>query len=248
MKCAMLQGDFEDIRRSCVDHFNSPDRGAKVTKEILQKISECSNLNELFNLLSNKQKRYWNGFDTRVLQGMAIASQQKEAKATIKSYESVIHPRKLCEILPNLMPYEEDEKENYPLYTVVKETLKKDANAVTVGDIVKNRIRFERKVGVDNFLVLLGINHGSMIIYWAIPTEMAYYVYQSVKKNYFLFDTTSSLKIGDYPAIEFPSETVLLKEQLTSWLHKECQVSPKCKGINAFMYSVLCVANQAFVI
>jgi len=236
MKCAMLQGDFEDIRRSCVDHFNSPDSGTKVTKKMLQEITECSNLNELFNLLSNKQKRYWNGFDTRVLQGMAIASQQKEAKEAIKLYESVIHSRKLCEISPNLLPYEEDDKENYPLYTVVKETLKKDVYTVTVGDIVQHRIRFERRVGIKKFLALLGISGGSMIIYWAIPTEMAYYVYQSVKKNYFLFDTTSSLEIGNYPVIEFPSEAILSKEELTSWLHEDCQESPKCKGLMYLQY------------
>ena len=246
MKHAMLHGDFEDIRRSCIDHFNSPDSGVKIAKKIEQKINECSNLNELFDLLSNKQKRYWNGFDIRILQDMAIASQRKEARATVALYENVIHPRKLCEISPNLLPYEDDDKENYPLYTVVKEMLKKDADTVTVGDIVKHRIRLERKFGIKKSLALLGISHGSMIIYWAIPTEMAYYVYQSVKKNYFLFDTTSSLEIGDYPAIEFPiefpSETILTKEELTSWLHKE---SSKSKGLEHLQHNY--IADHVYI-
>ena len=55
---------------------------------------------------------------------------------------------------------------------------------------------------------------------------MVYYVYQSVKKYSFLFDSISSLEIGDYPAIKFSSESVLPKEELTSWISNEL---PKCK-------------------
>lgn len=228
MKDAMSRGDFRDIRRSCVDHFNSPDCGSKVAKSILQKINNCSDLNDLFDLFSNEFEQYWNGFDIRVLQSMATASRRKEAKTAIALYEKVIHPQKLCEISPNLLPFEEDEKENHPLYTVVKETLNKDTNMVTVGDIVKHRVQLERKFGAEKMFALLGISHGSMIIYWAIPTELAYYVYQIVMNYDVLFNTTSSLKIGDYPAITFPSETVSPKLELKTWL---CKESSKCKTL-----------------
>ena len=77
---------------------------------------------------------------------MAVASQQNEAKKAIVLYEKVIYPKTLSDILPDLFPCEntqENEKENIPFYTVITETMNKDVNTVTVGDIVKHRILLE---------------------------------------------------------------------------------------------------------
>lgn len=231
MKGLMLQADFRDIRRSCCDHFNSPGSGAKVSKKVTTEIMNCHNLDDLFDLLSNKQKQYWNGFDTRILHTMAVASQQNEAKKVIVLYEKAIYPKKLSEILPDLFPCEnlQDEKESSTLYSVVKETINKDIKTVTVGDIVKHRIQLERKIGLQNLFGILGIFRGSVIIFWTIPTEMVYYVYQLVKENFSLSNFIALLEIGDYPAIEFSSESVLPKEELTLRLSNEL---PKCKTVN----------------
>ena len=81
-------------------------------------------------------------------------------------------------------------------------------------DIVERRSKIEQEIGLENLFGLLYFSSGCLVICWTIPTEMVDCFYQFAKNNYVLFDSTSSLEIGDYPAINFSSEST--EDGLTS--------------------------------
>ena len=219
------KGDFNAIKESCLVHCHNPG-GAKLPQNILEEIKECSDFNKLFGIFSNTV--YWNVFDIRILDGMATASRQKDAKTVISIFKEVVYPQKISKYLQKkLLDSPNKEQQDFPFYTKVKEHYNKDPESFTVGDVVKHRKYLEQeKFGIKGFIAFLGFDWGSLIFHWLIPTTMVYYGYTSAKNRQFLPDGIISLEIIGCAIITFTSENNVLSKELQQieYLH-----TTKCK-------------------
>lgn len=206
IKHIISKGDFNTIKESCLAHCNNPG-GAKLPQNQLQEVKNCSDLNNLFVILSSTV--YWNVFDIRILEGMAIASRQENAQTVISIFKEVVYSQsisKYCE--KKLLESPNKSQQDFTFYTKVKEFCNKDPAVFTIGDVVKHRKYLEKeKFGIEGFIAFLGFDYGSLIFNWLIPTTMVHYAYNSVKSRRFLPDGIVSLEITGYPVITFISES-----------------------------------------
>ena len=212
-KRLISKGDFNAIKESCLVHCHNPG-GAKLPPNLIEEIKECSDFNKLFRILSSTV--YWNVFDIRILDGMATASLQEDAKTVISTFKKVVYPQRISKYLQKkLLDSPNKEQQDFPFYTKVKEYYNKDPESFTVGDVAKHRKCLEQeKFGIEGFIGFLGFDWGSLIFHWLIPTTMVYYAYTSAKNRAFLSDGIISLEIIGCQIITFTSENNVLSKEL----------------------------------
>lgn len=188
---------------------------------LVQEIKNCKNFQDLFNALSSTV--YWNVFDIRILEGMAIASQQKNATTVISIFKSVVYPQPISKYFnKKVLDSPSKDQQDHPFYTKIKEYCNKDPDVFTVRDVVKHREDLEReKFGTEGFIAFLGFNLGSLIFIWLIPTTMVYYAYKSAESRLFLPNGIISLEIIGYPIITFTVESNGVSEE--ELLQIECE-------------------------
>jgi len=234
----LKNGNFRDIRRSCFEQFN-PASGCKLPEEQIKEIKDCKNVDDLFDVLA--MTPYWCSLDIRVLEGMAAASDQEDAVATIELYRRVIYPQKFFEF--DLCFSAEENNAGYgnnEFYTTIKEKYNIDPKTVTVEDLVKHRSHAERRRMCLDMLAFANIDPGSLVIYWLIPKVTAYYAYYSIKKSCYLSDSIVSFEINGYPLIECAAESAMTLEK-----HLLQELLPRKRNIN-YMHLV-CKSMQLHV-
>ena len=194
-------------------HSNNPG-GAKLPKDKLQEIKECTNFTDLFHIVGSTL--YWNAFDIRLLQDMARASLQKNATYVISIFKKVVYPKRISKYYKKkLIDSPNKNQPEFSYYTQVKEVCNKDAELFTVEDFVEHRKYLEReKLGIEGFLAFLGFDYGSLIFSWLIPTTVVYYAYNSAKSRCFLPDGIVSLEITGCSIITFTTENNTLSIEL----------------------------------
>ena len=193
--------EFSSMRRACISQTKTPN-GAQFSPDIEQKIKLSSNLNDLLDALADSP--YWSWIDLRLLEALVAASGSSKAKAIITSYKKAVFSKRLIDVLPNSP--NKDVKKKY--YTKIVSKLDKEAEDLTVGDLLEFRSQLE--------VVIMDINNGTCIldhfeegcveIHWYIPTNRVDHAYQAAVIQYHKFHELHLhyLQIGSFPPIYNP--------------------------------------------
>ena len=94
----LLNENFDDIRKSCIEQINSPN-GVQLTLEHMVAIMKTTNLTLLLETLI--MTPYWSWFDIRLIKTMAYASGNLYAINLVESYHKVVYSKKLKDVLLN---------------------------------------------------------------------------------------------------------------------------------------------------
>ena len=165
----------------------------QLPSDFVDKIDATSNLKELLELLNKSPHCNW--MNIRMLEKMAAASKQSEAKTLITTYKNIILSKKINDILQELPDLEISDD----YYTKVKDRWNKDLEDITVNDIVSRWCKLQKIFDVDDLAILLeNILKGSTIFHWLIPVCLITQVKYSVLRNWYNIEDISYLCIGDH--------------------------------------------------
>ena len=246
----LRKADFHIIRRSCIEQINTPN-GAQLLPEDVSAIKTSKNIDELFDILAISA--YWSWIDVRLLEAMVTASDNTNALNLIEKYKDAIFKKTLKEILPDAPG--KDIKEAY--YTKVVSKVDKDANDITVADLLKFQSQLETvimdiKKGV---CVMEHLEKGCIEVHWYIPTSCVDKAYQTARVRCYQFKDLHLLylKIGHYPVIHDP----LASPDLVSAPSPPVNVGKLCNVINpvrmyegygsCFVYMYVCYHFNCYI-
>ena len=165
----------------------------QLPSDFVDKIDATSNLNQLLELLNKSPHCNW--MNIRMLERMAAASKQSEAKTLVATYKNIILSKKINDILQELPDLEISDD----YYTKVKDRWNKDLEDITVNDIVNRWCKLQKIFDVDDLEILLeNIIKGSTIFHWLIPVCLITQVKYSVFRNWYNIEDISYLCIGDH--------------------------------------------------
>jgi len=201
MRLLLKKANYGDLRRACIIQMYNP-CGAELSQKLVDQISATQNIDDLLDLLVRSP--YWNWIDIRLLEAMVIASENSQASELLNNYTSVIFPKKLIDLLPNVPSKEV--KEAY--YSKVLTKVKQDHNEMTVADLLKFQLQLEVVI-LDirkGICILEHLEKGCVEIYWYIPTSCVNGAYQTARVRCSKFHDLhlQYLKIGHYPVIHDP--------------------------------------------
>ena len=201
IKSQLTKADFYDIRRACIEQRKTPS-GAQLSSEVETKVKLCTNIDTLFDALA--ESPCWNWIDLRLISAMAAASGLEESLVSIAKYKRTVFSRKVIDVIPNAPSREIKDK----YYTRLVTKLKKDANEVTVADLLDFRSILEQVIlDINNGVcVLEHIEGGCIEIHWLIPSDCVGDAYKSARLRCDKFEEISllSIQIGNYPLIHSP--------------------------------------------
>ena len=196
--------DFPSIRRACIAQQKTPS-GVKLSEQLEIEIRSAQNIDVLLDVLVYSP--YWSWIDVRLLQAVVTASDIPQASQLLDNYKSAIFSRKLIDLLPNV-PSKET-KEIY--YKKIVTKLKKDANNMTVADLLEFQTELETVI-MDigkGTCVLKHLKQGCIEVHWYIPTHCVDSAYQSASTRCHMFNEIHLLwiQIAHYPVIHDPLTT-----------------------------------------
>ena len=193
------QVEFSKVHRACRQHTLSPG-GGQFTKEFTNAIFVSQDLNGLLDVLTNSE--YWNWLDVRIMEAMAIYSDNPAAERTLTNYKEYVSAFKLKDVLPEI-PVHIDPISEY--VTIEEKFNRDDIKGLTVGDIFKHRYTFSYEICDinPNIPKLCSITTGCLQLLWSIPRECGPHVYISALANAHKFENFCILylKIEYYPTI-----------------------------------------------
>jgi len=200
----LKKAEFIMLRRACILQTKTP-RGAKLTPELVEKISTAKNLDDLLDTLAISP--YWSWIDLRLLEAMTVASESVIGEALLKSYKQVVFSKKLNELMPN-SPSKKIKEE---LYTKIVSKLNKNQDDVTVADLLEFQSQLEAVImDIGNGTCVLDhFEDGCLKVYWYLPTHCVDHAYYSaiLKCHKFHELSLTYLQIGSFPAIYDPLST-----------------------------------------
>ena len=161
----LIQENFDKVKRKFLENFNVVG-GISVTEYIEDKIDESENLPGLFIVLSRSFRPYWNWMNIRMLEKMAGNS--LAAKRIIENYKKNIYSRKVKDVMSEISNLEIPTNG----YTEVKEKWNKDFNDLVIIDIVKRWNEIEKKLNVEETMLLKSINKGCVEVCWLLPNHL----------------------------------------------------------------------------
>ena len=197
----LKMADFTTLRRACILQTKTPS-GAQFTPDIEEKIKSSANLDDLLDVLADSP--YWSWIDLRLLEALVDASRSSKGETLIANYKEAIFSRKLIDVLPNAPSKEIKSK----YYMKIVSKLEKEADDITVGDLLEFRSKLE--------VVIMDINNGSCVldhfedgcieIHWYIPSDRADHAYHTASIRYHMFHELhlQYLQIGSFPPIHNP--------------------------------------------
>ena len=193
------QVEFSKIHRACRQHTLSPGSG-QFSKEFTNAIFISKDLDGLLDVLTNS--KYWNWLDVRIMEAMAIYSDNPAAERTLTNYIKYVSAFKLKDLLPEI-PVHVDPISDY--ITIEEKFNCSDIKTVTVGDILKHRYTFSYEICDinPNIPKLCSITTGCLQLLWSIPRECGPHAYKSALGNTHKFGNSDIpyLKIEYYPTI-----------------------------------------------
>ena len=197
----LMKANFLSIRRGCIAQQKTPG-GAQLPEKLKTDISNAQNIDMLLDALVDSP--YWSWIDIRLLQAIVIASDLPQASQLLENYTGAIFSKKLIDLLPNV-PSKEI-KEEY--YTKIVTKLEKDANSMTVADLLEFQTDLETVI-MDigqGTCVLEHIKKGCIEVHWYIPTHCVDSAYQSASTRCHMFNEIHLLwlQIALYPVIYDP--------------------------------------------
>ena len=200
----LTQADISSIRRGCIAQQRTPG-GVHLSEQLKANIASTQNIGVLLDALVDSP--YWSWIDIRLLQAIVAASDIPQALQLLENYKSGVFSRKLVDLLPN-MPSKEVKEE---FFTEIVTKLGKDANTMTVSDLLQFRLQLETVI-MDigkGACVLEHIKKGCIEVHWYIPTHCVDNAYQSASTRCYMFNEIHLLwlKITHYPVIHDPLTT-----------------------------------------
>ena len=132
------------------------------------------------------------------------ASGSSTADALLSSYKEAIFSKKLCDALPSIL----NKKDEEGFYSTIVSKVGKDANEITVADLLKFQSQLEAMI-MDigkGVCTLKHIKGGCVEIYWYIPTHCVENAYHnaSIRRHKFHELSLLYLQIENFPIIYDP--------------------------------------------
>ena len=149
-----------------------------LSENTVSEIKIAKNFDDLFDILCDTCRPYWNWMNIRMLEKM-VGDDCLAAKQFICQYKSEVYSRKLKDVL-SVIP---DLKIPTDKYTKVKIKYDKDFNDVTIKDIVKQWNEIEKIFKVENAMLLENITEGCVEICWLLPNGLVEHAISSAAKN-----------------------------------------------------------------
>ena len=159
------QGDFDRVQTKCLQNLNIIG-GISLSMDVEDKIDNSKNLSGLFKVLC-RCRPHWNWMNIRMLE--KLAGNSMEAKQLIENYKNKIFSRKVKDVLSEISNIE------IPTdgYTKVKEKWDKNFDELTVADVVKRWNDIEKKLNVEESMLLESINEGCVEVCWLLPDHLS---------------------------------------------------------------------------
>jgi len=183
MSILLQNTNFLAVRRACIAQMHNPG-GAELSQALVEEISTAQSIDDLFNVLVRSP--YWSWIDIRMLEVMVVASDNSLAIVLLNNYKTVVFPKKLIDLLPNVPS--KKVKEEY--YSKVVSKVKQDHNEMTVGDLLKFQSQLEVVI-MDikkGICVLEHLKEGCIEVHWYIPTSYVEEAYQTARVRCYHFN------------------------------------------------------------
>ena len=165
--------EFSKLRNTCK-------RDRRLSEELRVNLQSTSNLEELFDLLSNSLFCSW--LEIRILKCMAKVADIPEATSMLNIFEECVHSRKCSEV-------ESHFKKTFinPDYlTLVVAKLNKNAEDVIVADLIKYCYKQESILRLPpESVTSVGSSKGCLEVYMVIPCYCYLYAYEIAKSCFF---------------------------------------------------------------
>ena len=176
MNDVLEQQDFARIQRKCLENVNIKG-GLQLSKDDEQEIVDTKNVAKLFTVMCRRLRPYWNWMNIRILEKMA--GNCVEARQLIEKYKKHVYSRKVKDIISEISNLEIPRD-----YTEVKEKYKIDFNDLLIGDIVKRWGEIEKKLDVEETMLLKSITAGCVEICWLLPNCLVDHAIHSATNSY----------------------------------------------------------------
>ena len=198
----LLQGsNYGNLRRACIAQKHNPG-GAKLSGQLVDKISTAENIDGLFDQLVLTP--YWSWIDVRIMEMMVAASQNSQAQELLDNYKAAVFSKRLLDLLP-YAPSKEV-KEEY--YAKVVSKINKDDTKITVADLLEFQLQLEVVIMdiTKGVCILENVEKGCIVVHWYIPINCVDRAYQTARAKRYQFSSLQLqyLKIGHYPVIQDP--------------------------------------------
>ena len=188
----LSEDKFPQVRRGCVTN-NKTLRAKKYPDDFIKEMNATTTLDDLFDVV--KKSPYCNWMNIHLLEGMAVASLQSNARQLVKQYKEVVSGKKLKDIFEQLPEIEVSED----YYSKAKEKWHKDFDDVTVKDVIGHWNKLEKIFDVEDPSLLLDrVIGGCVEFHWLIPSELVCHARYSAFKNWYQLSDILCLDICDH--------------------------------------------------
>ena len=161
---ALSKENFMKVRRKCLENLNVVG-GISLSADAEKKIMVTRKLDDLFDVCC-RCRPYWNWMNIRMLEKMAGNS--SAAKRLIEGYKKEIFSRKVKDVISEISDLEIPTDK----YTEVKEKWDKNFDDLLIQDIVKRWRDIEKKLNVEETMLLKSITAGCVEICWLLPNDL----------------------------------------------------------------------------
>ena len=173
---ALSKENFKRVRRKCLENLNVVG-GISLPVDAEKKIMDTANLEDLFEVCCYDCRPYWNWMNIRILEKMACNS--SAAKQLIEGYKKKIFSRKVKDVISEISDLEIPTDK----YTEVKEKWDKNFDDLLIEDVVKRWREIEKKLSVEETMLLKSITAGCVEICWLLPNDLVEHAICSATNN-----------------------------------------------------------------
>ena len=165
--------EFTKLKNTCK-------RDRRLSDELRCNLHSTTNLEEIFDLLSDSQFCSW--LEIRVLKCMAKVANVPEATSMLSIFEECVHSRKCSEV----GTYFKERYINPDHLTLVVAKLNKNAEDIIVRDLIKYCHKQESLLRLPSeSITLVGSNTGCLEIHMVIPCYCYLHAYEVAKSCFF---------------------------------------------------------------
>ena len=226
------QEKFSKIQRKCLENLNVAG-GLSLSESLEDKIDGAKDLGALFKIMCRHCKSHWNWMNIRIIEKMAGNS--KPAKELIENYKAKIFSIKVKDVISEISDLEIPTE----TYTTVKEKLDKDFDELLVKDIVSRWKEIEKKLNVEETMLLQNVTPGCVEICWLLRKDLVDHAICSATKNQPVSHDDQPISCDDQPVSHDDQSTtqelfpevlylkigeVVIKDDTTSRLYLYFQV------------------------
>ena len=165
--------EFSKLKNTCK-------RDRRLSDKLRIDLQSTTNLEEIFDLLSNSQFCSW--LEIRILKCMAKVANVPEATSMLNIFEECVYSRRCSEV----GTYFKKTYFNPDHLTLVVAKLNKNAEDVTVSDLIRYCYEQESILQLPpESITLVGSSKGCLEIYMVIPCYCYLYAYEMSKSFFF---------------------------------------------------------------